>query len=47
MIQRATFMLGNPGETTETMDQTIAYAMELDPDLALFNITTPYPGTPS
>lgn len=42
---RATFMLGNPGETVESMQRTIDYAMLLDPDLALFNITTPYPGT--
>ncbi|UCE59383.1 MAG: cobalamin-dependent protein [Phycisphaerales bacterium] len=42
---RATFMLGNPGETVESMQRTIAYALRLDPDLAIFNITTPYPGT--
>lgn len=42
---RATYMLGNPGETVETMQKTIDYALELDSDLALFNITTPYPGT--
>ena len=42
---RATFMVGNPGETVESMQRTRDYALELDPDLALFNITTPYPGT--
>jgi radical SAM superfamily enzyme YgiQ (UPF0313 family) len=42
---RATFMLGNPGETVASMRRTIDYALKLDPDLALFNITTPYPGT--
>lgn len=42
---RATFMLGNPGETEESMQRTIDYAVSLRPDLALFNITTPYPGT--
>lgn len=42
---RAFFMLGNPGETLETMDKTIDFAVELDPDIALFNITTPFPGT--
>ena len=31
---RATFMLGNPGETPETMQRTIEYAVDLDPDLA-------------
>jgi len=42
---RATFMLGNPGETVESMQRTIEYAVKLDPDLAIFNIATPYPGT--
>ncbi len=42
---RATFMLGNPGETTQTLEQTLRLALELDPDIALFNITTPFPGT--
>jgi len=42
---RCTFMFGNPGETRETIDETIAYSIALDPDIALYNITTPYPGT--
>jgi radical SAM superfamily enzyme YgiQ (UPF0313 family) len=42
---RTTFMLGNPGETEETIMMTIKFAIELDPDIALFNITTPFPGT--
>ena len=42
---RAAFMFGNPGETVETMRRTIDFAKDLDPDIALFNITTPYPGT--
>ena len=42
---RAAFMFGNPGETVESIRRTIDFAIELDPDLALFNITTPYPGT--
>ncbi|MHB8834576.1 MAG: B12-binding domain-containing radical SAM protein [Candidatus Methylomirabilia bacterium] len=42
---RTTFMLGNPGETMQTMEQTLRLALELDPDIALFNIATPYPGT--
>jgi len=42
---RTTFMLGNPGETEETILKTVKFAIELDPDIALFNITTPYPGT--
>ena len=42
---RLAFMLGNPGETEETIKKTIKYAISLDPDLVSFNITTPYPGT--
>lgn len=42
---RAAFMLGNPGETEETMRENIETAIHLDPDLAVFNITTPFPGT--
>jgi len=42
---RAAFMFGNPGETIESMQRTIDFAVDLDPDIALFNITTPYPGT--
>jgi anaerobic magnesium-protoporphyrin IX monomethyl ester cyclase len=42
---RTTFMLGNPGETEETMKKTMDFAKYLDPDIALFNVTTPYPGT--
>jgi radical SAM superfamily enzyme YgiQ (UPF0313 family) len=42
---RAAFMFGNPGETVESMRRTIDFAKELDPEIALFNITTPYPGT--
>ncbi len=42
---RAAFMLGNPGETEETMEESIQYAIRLEPDLVQFNITTPFPGT--
>ena len=42
---RATFMFGSPGETKETLEKTMNFALNLDPDIALFNIVTPYPGT--
>ena len=42
---RCSFMLGNPGETKETIERTIDFAIDLDPDLAMFNITVPFPGT--
>lgn len=42
---RVMFMLGSPGETAETMEKTVRFAMSLDADIFVFNITTPYPGT--
>lgn len=42
---RAAFMFGNPGETVESMQRSIDFAKELNPDIAVFNVTTPYPGT--
>ncbi|HHT9145835.1 MAG TPA: B12-binding domain-containing radical SAM protein, partial [Candidatus Wunengus sp. YC61] len=42
---RLSFMLGNPGDTIESIEKTIKFAIDLDPDLLQFNITTPYPGT--
>ena len=41
----AFFIFGYPGETVETIDQTIRYAIELDPDFANFYPAVPYPGT--
>lgn len=40
-----TFMLGLPGETKQTIEQTIKYACELDPDTIQVSIAAPYPGT--
>jgi magnesium-protoporphyrin IX monomethyl ester (oxidative) cyclase len=42
---RVSFMLGNPGETEETLKKTIRYAVSLRPDIFIFNLTTPFPGT--
>ncbi len=39
------FIFGMPGENEERMEETIRFAIELDPDLANFMIATPYPGT--
>ncbi len=39
------FMLGLPGDTEETMRQTVDLAVELDLDEAMFSLTTPFPGT--
>lgn len=40
------FIIGLPGETEETIRQTIDFAKKLPLDLALFHIAAPYPGTP-
>jgi len=40
------FILGLPGETPDTIRQTIAYAKDVDPDWAQFYCATPLPGTP-
>lgn len=39
------FMLGLPGDTKKTMQETINFAKELNLDIATFSITTPFPGT--
>ena len=41
----AFLILGLPGETRETMQRTIDFAIELDPLIANFSMMTPYPGT--
>ncbi len=40
------FIIGLPGETEETIQQTIRLALRLPLDLALFHIAAPYPGSP-
>jgi anaerobic magnesium-protoporphyrin IX monomethyl ester cyclase len=40
------FIIGLPGETVETIQQTIALSKKIPVDIALFHIATPYPGTP-
>ncbi len=39
------FMVGNPGETRESMEQTLAMALRLKPDTAQFFPIMAYPGT--
>lgn len=40
-----TFVLGLPGETRQTIEQTINFAREIDPDTIQVSIAAPYPGT--
>jgi radical SAM superfamily enzyme YgiQ (UPF0313 family) len=41
----AFFIFGYPGETPDTINHTIDYAIALDPDFANFYPAVPYPGT--
>ncbi len=41
----ATYMFGLPGDTRESIRQTLEFALELDSDSAQFSIATPFPGT--
>lgn len=45
MLVHGCFMLGNKGETKETIKKTVAFAKELDPDTAQFFPLMVYPGT--
>jgi len=39
------FIMGYPGDTSDALDRTVQYAIELDPDFANFYPAVPYPGT--
>lgn len=45
LLVHASFMVGLPGDTKKTVNQTINWAINLNPHIALFCITTPFPGT--
>jgi anaerobic magnesium-protoporphyrin IX monomethyl ester cyclase len=40
------FIIGLPGETEETIQETIRFSKRLPLDLVLFHIAAPYPGSP-
>ena len=40
------FMFGLPDDTEQSMQETIDFALELDPEIAKASISTPFPGTP-
>ena len=40
-----TFILGMPGETPETIRETINFACEMDPETIQVSLAAPYPGT--
>jgi radical SAM superfamily enzyme YgiQ (UPF0313 family) len=41
----ASFLFGLPGETRDSIERTINFAIELNPHIALFNVLVPFPGT--
>jgi radical SAM superfamily enzyme YgiQ (UPF0313 family) len=45
ILAHGCFMVGNPGETSETMERTLHLAKELNPDTAQFFPIMVYPGT--
>ena len=40
-----TFTFGLPGETLETIKETLDYCMSVEPETAQFSLCTPFPGT--
>ena len=40
-----TFVMGLPGETQETIEETIRFACEIDPHTIQVSLAAPYPGT--
>jgi hopanoid biosynthesis associated radical SAM protein HpnJ len=40
-----TFIVGLPGETRDTIEETIRYAMEINPHTIQVSLAAPYPGT--
>jgi anaerobic magnesium-protoporphyrin IX monomethyl ester cyclase len=46
LITEASFMIGYPTETQESIDKTIEVAIRLNPDVAVFPVLTPMPFTP-
>jgi hopanoid biosynthesis associated radical SAM protein HpnJ len=45
ILIHGTFILGLPGETPETIQETIKYACEIEPETIQVSLAAPYPGT--
>lgn len=45
IIVYGNFMIGLPGDTPDTMQKTINFAIKMDPHIANFMMTIPFPGT--
>ncbi|MGA2192403.1 MAG: hopanoid biosynthesis associated radical SAM protein HpnJ [Nitrospirota bacterium] len=45
ILVHGAFVLGLPGETRETIDRSIRFACEMDPETIQVSLASPYPGT--
>jgi hopanoid biosynthesis associated radical SAM protein HpnJ len=45
ILIHGTFILGLPGETKETIEETIRFAQEMKPETLQVSLASPYPGT--
>src|SRR5436190_3319330 len=45
IVTHGTFILGLPGETKETIEETIRFAIEVNPNTIQVSLAAPYPGT--
>lgn len=45
MAVHGDFQIGHPGETPETIERTIRFAMQLDPETIQVSMSHPFPGT--
>ncbi len=45
IITHGTFIVGLPGETKETVEETIKFACDIDPETIQVSLAAPYPGT--
>jgi radical SAM superfamily enzyme YgiQ (UPF0313 family) len=45
IVTHGTFILGLPGETRETIEETIRFAIEINPHTIQVSLAAPYPGT--
>jgi anaerobic magnesium-protoporphyrin IX monomethyl ester cyclase len=45
IVTHGFFIIGLPGDTPETMERTLQYAIEMNPHYANFSVCIPFPGT--
>jgi radical SAM superfamily enzyme YgiQ (UPF0313 family) len=45
ILIHGTFILGLPGETRDTIEETIRFAQEMNPETLQVSLASPYPGT--